>query len=750
MTGPSTRRWPGPALVLLAALCCWPPEVSAQRSSSPTSERAAIEESAPINNLIKRSRQGIERRDWKFVIDSLQRIIEDSQVVLLEKSPGLYESARRYAVGSLAELPPEGLAAYRLLNDGRAKAGLERAIAEHDAEGLRRIVDHYLLTSYGDDAAATLASWFLDEGQPAEALGLLDEIVEFCSDSDVPAGLIAARRAVALALMGQGDAAAALVAQARDEPDGPIGALLEGLVNDLTNSTALGVAGPSGQSESWPMLGGGGDRRGTMPAVTPTLVAELPWRRVLPQARVADWTDYLARRDELRLPPVFCPVVCDGRLFVKGPGGCAAIDLESFELLWEAEPEVEGIAERYLRRVSGWGPVPFEKNVASVRHDRLLHDYVAGSLSVAGDLLLSVERSSGGTYFDPDGVFVQMGGAAGLGIRGLGRTGSRDAIRIGSRLLAYDVEGGAVRWQRGLGADPSDPLYGVEFLSPPVLVDQALCVPALRDGALHLVVLDPKTGGLIHRIMLCTPPDGTVRPDEALWPADSGGMVYVPTAQGLLFAIRTADFTPLWAARYERGEAAQWRSAGAGPRYWISSPPIVCGSLVLLAPTDADRLLAFDRRTGELRWSVSRGDDRYLIAADGQNIWVAGERVSCLSAETGVRRWASEPLEATGRAILSGRLLYVPTVTGLVALGADDGQVVSRQSMPPGHPPLGNLLALPDGLISVDAHEVRKYPDLDQAYARTVAAHEADPADATAAVRYAKDPQAIHITQPPL
>ena len=152
ITGPSTRRWPGPALVLLAALCCGPPEVSAQWSLSLTSERAAIEESAPINNLIKRSRQGIERRDWKLVIDSLQRIIEDSQGVRLESSPGLYESSRRYAVRSLAALPPEGLAAYRLLNDGRAKTGLGRAIAGHDTEGLRRIVDHYLLTSYGDDA----------------------------------------------------------------------------------------------------------------------------------------------------------------------------------------------------------------------------------------------------------------------------------------------------------------------------------------------------------------------------------------------------------------------------------------------------------------------------------------------------------------------------------------------------------------------------------------------------------------------
>ena len=139
--------------MLLAVLGPGPSVGLGQENRAGTSDQATIEESAPINNLIKRARQGIERRDWKFAIDSLQRIIDQPQAVLLERSPGLYESARRFAVRELSDLPPEGLAAYRILYDGRARAGLERAVADHDVAGLRRIVDRYLLTGCGDNAA---------------------------------------------------------------------------------------------------------------------------------------------------------------------------------------------------------------------------------------------------------------------------------------------------------------------------------------------------------------------------------------------------------------------------------------------------------------------------------------------------------------------------------------------------------------------------------------------------------------------
>ncbi|MCH7814124.1 MAG: PQQ-binding-like beta-propeller repeat protein, partial [Planctomycetes bacterium] len=128
---------------------------------------------------------------------------------------------------------------------------------------------------------------------------------------------------------------------------------------------------------------------------------------------------------------------------------------------------------------------------------------------------------------------------------------------------------------------------------------------------------------------------------------------------------------------------------------------------------------------------------RYGIAADAESVWLGGQEIGCLSNDTGAARWTSEPIEATGRAIRSGGLVYVPTVTGLMALDARDGRVRSHVAMPPGHPPLGNLLVAGDSLISVDATEVRKYPDLDQAYSRALVSWEADPGEVGLATRLA-------------
>ncbi|MCP4249897.1 MAG: PQQ-binding-like beta-propeller repeat protein [bacterium] len=697
-----------------------------------------IDESAPINNLIKRAHQGIDRQDWKLAIDSIQRIIDDPKGVLLERPDGRYESGRRFAVGLLSGLPAEGLAAYRILTDGRARGTFDRAVADHDVPALQDVTDRYLMTNWGDDAAAVLASWLLDDGRAAEALGILNELAEFRPDTDVPVAELAALRATAHGLLGERAPAARYVQETIGAWDDQRQASLAALVETLSDEVRGRRVDPRGPGrDSWPVLGGGGDRSGLMPAVQPTLMAKLPWRQPLPQAQAVDWSEYLARRESAALPPAFHAVVSDGRLFVKGAGRCAAIDLESFERLWEAEPEVEGLAERYGRRFWQTARAPLEGQVTLSRSDVARYDYAGSSLSVVGDVLVSLRRRGSGQEFDDQEVFIRGRGGGRVRLRIGGRSGRSGAQASGCRLVAYDVASGALGWQRGLGLACGDELARAEFLSAPIGRGDELWAPTLIDGALSLLVMDRVSGRLDRRITLCVPPPDSVWPTEALYPVLSGGIVYVPTGQGLLFAVRADDYRPVWAATYARSPAAGRRGTSVAAWSWLSGPPVVAGRLVLVGPTDSDRLFAFDRWTGALRWEVPRATYRYVIAADGDAVWLGGKEIGCLSAETGQTRWTSGPVEATGRAIRSGALVYVPTVTGLTALDARDGQVRSQVEMPTGHPALGNLLVAGDSLISVDATEVRKYPDLDQAYARAVASWEADRGDVGLATRLA-------------
>ena len=294
MTASGLARRSSLVCLLIAAL--QPPgPARGQLHSRSRAGQAVIERSAPIDNLTKRADEAIKRRDWKFAIDSLQRIIDDPKGALLERTPHLYEPARRWAERTLAGMPAEGLTAYRVLNDGRARRLLEQGIREHDVTALGQAVERYLLTSHGDDAASLLASWLLDEGRPAEALTLLNRVVELCSDHDLPAGSVVARQALAWAMLGAPDAARGLLNDAARPVSPEVGEPLNRLIDQLAREALDDGSRRSSGHGSWRNLGGGGDRRNLMAGVAPTMIAKLPWRHLLPDAPEAVHKDYAWR-----------------------------------------------------------------------------------------------------------------------------------------------------------------------------------------------------------------------------------------------------------------------------------------------------------------------------------------------------------------------------------------------------------------------------------------------------------------------
>ncbi|MEE9293525.1 MAG: PQQ-binding-like beta-propeller repeat protein [Phycisphaerae bacterium] len=702
-------------------------------------------------NLLRRAQDAVDRADWKLAIDSAQRVIRNPQGLRASADdPFLYVSPRRVAQELLAGMPAEGLRSYRILYNGRAKGLLERARGDDDIGALREICDQYLLTRWGPEAANELASRLLDLGRESEALMLLDEVQEVYPDDHDLRARIDLKRAVAANLLGYEKRSRELLGKARrhegtkarrkEGTEERWDATLDAIRSFMSADRGAGLSRLEKDLSEWTGPGGGGRCRGLMQEVAPVFDRNLPWRRPIPSLAPGVWP-HLDAMGPLHML-VSAPVVADGRLFVRAGREILALDLRSFALLWTSAHTAEGIAEHW-RASRQWhsGGKGFARS-----EQRLLSDYVGGTLTTSHGLVLAIERGQG-VAFDDDGVAV----IPRRGARRDSRTSGTDRELTGN-LTAYDASTGRLLWQLGAGAN-GDETHGFEsgglrFLAPPVGVGGELWVPILRTGRagevsgdLYMAVLDPADGRLKRQIFLCAMGGRTVNGAIGLFPAVADGTVYVPTGHGLLFAIKADDYTVRWALRYNldpiaRSRRRNRRQPGSHDAQWLSGPPIVTGATLILGPTDDERLLGIDRLSGKLLWYLQREPHRYIIAADRDSVWVGGGGISRVSLSEQAYEWTTPAYETTGRAVLSGRTIYAPTRAELLAIDADTGEVIERYALPEDQPPLGNLLCIGDSMISLDPSEVRAYPDRGS-YDSTLAAFQADPSDARIAVRLA-------------
>lgn len=694
-----------------------------------------VEVSAPIKNLMDRAEEGIARSDWKYAIDSLQRIIDNPEgsLMLRDGAPGegeVYESARQRAVRRLASLPPEGIAAYRVLYDGRAKGMVERSAASRDTAGLRAVVQRYPLTSYADEAAELLASWALDEGRAAEAAGLLEGIALTHPDSDLPTERVRGKLAAAYARLGRLEDAQEQVARLGVEESDRHRGWLREVVAGVT-AYEEHMRGVRLESAEWPMTGGSPQRLGVMSAVSPRLDREAPWWYEQQTVEYSYWARQ-AEGDVDSLPlPAAQVVATGGRLFVRTGRGCAALDAEDLSLIWEAPLAQENtvMARAALRR--GASRIVRDKGELP---SRTADDEIGGGLAVAHGLVFTVENhgQSASTGDRAEGVVLPP----------VWVLNTPSVPPRSTRLAARDVRTGALRWSRGRGTQVTDPLGTVDFRGLPIPVGSELWVPYIRQSDLLIAVLDPQDGALKQSILLCAVLNPQAVVDRAVHLTLCEGVVYAASGHGVAFAVDVAERAPIWASAY----VETWRG---GPRHVVaddeqgrprlSSAPVVAGGLVLVTPPDRTEMVALDRITGEVRWRLALDADSYVIASRGGMFWLGGRELTCRRAtDRGVvwHRKLTEP--ATGRAVLAGDRLFLPTLSGVMVVDAERGDVAAAHTLPYPSTPLGQLLSYRSSLYSYDSIGVRRFVDLERLYPEALHDHESNPGDAQAAVRLAR------------
>ncbi|MBI1827742.1 MAG: PQQ-binding-like beta-propeller repeat protein [Planctomycetes bacterium] len=663
-----------------------------------------IETSAPIANLLARADEGISREDWKFAIDSLQRVMQDEEGSVVPCDDGAtpggarFESARRLAQRKIASLPPEGLAAYRLLFDGSTKAMLDRAKSQHDAALLRKISEDYPATTWAPQTADLLGSWLIDEGRAEDAAGVLSDAMETLdADSPLRAGMVA-KLAVARTMSG-GRVSSEEIAEAAPKRVG-------------TEKWNRGIE----QIRGWSNIStdaSNGDRsallRLTVQSEVAPTIADRPAAEHPLRGSLADLWRRL--QDNQPSDPLFLPVTqltYDGdRLFTRTATGCAALDADDLNVLWET---------------SLASPARVKRRVGRMQARQLSLHQQAEPLGM--DEFLSALLSTGfGMVYVVD---------------------SNDAdseVRIapsGTRIIALDAATGAVRWTRGGTMNASDELADVQFRSAPIPVRNTLWVPFSRQGDFSIAILNPTDGSLIRSRLVGS--SGMPRNLAAAPPillSTSESTVYVPSGNGALFALSAEDGVVRWVAQYPRTAGGNVNSNG--PSSWLPSPAIPAGDSVILAPSDGRQLFAYSQTDGAYRWMATLENETYLLAAHADEVWVGGRTITCLSRSDGHQVWATRLTGVpTGRGVLSGSSLHLPTSIGLITLDAETGAEQKHQVQPLSQPPMGNLLCMDSALYSADSASIRKFLDVDRAYGVASSAHLAHPEDAIATLRLAR------------
>jgi outer membrane protein assembly factor BamB len=738
----------------------------------------------PAEALWETARTAIGGGDWKRGVEWLQKLLDMPGDALIRTGPDRWESLRVVAQGRLNAAPREVRADYERQYGGLAQQMLNEARRSGATERLVEVATRFLHTRPGAEAANILAAWHLDRQEFTLALRWLRDLEAAGADlTGDPRWRLKA----------------AVVARQVDPAAVPI--FLDPLLRPVPRS--FDVAGqrvsardvwdhlPALVTESepelveWRQLYGTAARVGVVPAGEPLLQPE--WSLPLTDhPGVRSRIDELLRdlEDESRTT-IFAaaPIAVGDRVAFRDLRGVRVVSLSTGQDVWRTvaglspeqvligQPLAEAgnnAAWRFALQRGALDDAFFGE--AAEYHplaNLLFRDATLGLLSSDGERLYALEdvavltRSHAGYQWDADESEDPFG-----------------AVWNSSRLTAYDLATGRVRWSVGGAAsdDAAAPsLANAFFLGAPVAVDDELYVVAAQGEEIRLWALDPVTGRALWSQLLAysdTKIDVDIVRRWLSAPVAAGqGIVACPTTAGWLVAVDRTRRSLLWAYRYlppvedrHVDPGAQFLPQRGLNEQWFAGCPIIAGQSVVFAPPDGDDLVCLNLSNGALRWKHPRGDGLYVGGVqDGRVLVVETRGVVAYALDTGETKWRCEwdaAQRPTGRGVIGGGRFVVPLSSReLVAIELENGKIAQRWPLPDESPALGNLVKAGGRWLSLSPQGCRAFGERDQVVREIAARLNHDSQDAEALLRDAElrlldrdfagaEPRLRHLTGP--
>ncbi|MGC8642125.1 MAG: PQQ-binding-like beta-propeller repeat protein [Isosphaeraceae bacterium] len=657
--------------------------------------------SDPAETLLRNAASHARDNQWAEAIGIYQRIIDQygEKVAKLPREVAhekgniegredfvLFVDLRAFCHRSLAKLPPEARAIYRGRVDGKAERWFREGQSKRDQKLLRRVVDLTFCSSWGDEALELLGDLSFQEGRFSEALAMYRKLVLdrpddtfglIHPDPSVDLARVAAKKLLCRAASGEKLDVAAAVAEFSQRFPGASGTLAgrkEPYAQILQESLLEDHLSPPSQPDSrWPTFAGSFTRSKVV--AEPIDVGSLQWKVPLERITAAQ-PGYLyggrsmagsAAAPQERLLG-YHPIVLGDQVIVADSARVLAFNLNDrpgdregggslvIEPAWKHDPEgssprthppspgiprytLTAVGKRIFVRMGPPTPSPSFVGMGMGRPSSPSPSYLIALDWSAQGKLLWVQRASdlvlpdhpadrvnrtvnfeGTPVADDHNVYVAV----------------TDRLQQTATYIAcFDAETGARRWVHYLGAASSeaDNFLGMGF-GPPVASDYG------------------------HRLLSL-----------------DGPYLYYQTNLGAVISLEAGTGAVRWVATYPRQELGRM---GGSDR--DLNPAVVHDGLVIVAPSDATAIFAFDAESGRLVWKTEPVAEEvhlaHLLGVAKGRLVATGDRVLLFDVKTGTltATWPdSGKAESFGRGLLAGNRIYWPTKDRIEVLDQGSG-----------------------------------------------------------------------------
>ncbi|MEX2173109.1 MAG: PQQ-binding-like beta-propeller repeat protein [Pirellulaceae bacterium] len=651
----------------------------------------------------------------------------------------MYGSLSETVERTLGKLPPEALRTYRIAADGEAQGVLASAGPDREEEALTQVVRRFFLSSHGDDAAYRLACLALDRHDFVGASRLLTKIIERHPDPSMPRGDLLLRLAVASARIGDKSAADESLAKIASAPGSRPASELVALVRqDAAQAVTLASVARGATGRNWHMALGSSARTGHMPALpadaTSRTLSEL-WAEEYPlamtgaaaanpyggmplgglvvlgggrvrqqpnQPQAISREDMVAQWRENGWKPTPQLLFDDGKVYIKSPDRLMCYSTQSlgetpvWRSLWSNQYELDGMSQMLamLAMNMGYGnQLPTNNNPKTSAEVLLFGDRVHQSMSIAGDTIYSLEGKAISEAESKQNARPAKPFQWGVTPR---RTRT-------NWLTAYGAAGGKMKWTRTASDEDKEGGSDVGFLAAPVPCGNLLLVPITDGGTIWLFALSPGDGATVWKSYLCDEPQGGAAPWSPVAIAVDGREAYLTCGCGVIFAVDGVAGSIRWAIRYQRDgkqnnvmrQYGYNAAATLDLSGWDDDVVIPYGQALIVMSSDCDKLLAIDRRTGELLWASPRAEADYCLGVHGRGLFVAGKNVvRRYDIPSGRLVWVKEVEDSLGRGCVTGDAVYLPVKDSIVKFDVEKGgELVQVGVAQTNDDPVGNLFS---------------------------------------------------------